>query len=108
MKNIKMDNGITRKAGISIPDGFKVIGMKRGGVEVERPDGLHVFLSRHDPIRLNRIRLRGRKEEVIYAVGMFRGMQIAQNYAQRYAPEINVDTSCRIDDLSMLLSGGIL
>jgi len=39
---------------------------------------------------LNEIRMNGSKSEVIQAVGLVRGFQIARSYAKRYAPDIKI------------------
>ncbi len=78
-------------------NGVKVIRQRAKYIEAERPDGLIVFLDvisekmpkvEADTLRiLNAIRVMGKREDVILAVGMVRGMQIARGYAKRYAPE---------------------
>ena len=64
-------------------------------IKVERADGFVVFLDRvkqNDPdrealIRLNNIRLTERPIRVMAAVGYWRGMQIARNYAQTHSKQ---------------------
>lgn len=78
-------------------NGVKVIRQRAKYVEAERPDGLIVFLDvidekmpkvEADTLRiLNAVRVMGKREDVIMAVGMVRGLQIARGYARRYSPE---------------------
>lgn len=59
-------------------------------LEAVRPDGLRVFFDKaEDPISawLNEIRASGTRTQVIMAVGMARGLQIAQRYARQYGTE---------------------
>ena len=56
-------------------------------IEVTRKDGFKVFLDKTDePMvkSLNETRLEEEPCEVVLAVGMVRGLQIAMNYAERY------------------------
>ena len=87
------------KEKFSIPEGFQIKGFMRGGLEVVRPDGLTVFLSEQDDERLNKFRLFGKKEDVILAVGIFRGIQIAENYKEKHAQEVKRDYMKLVDIL---------
>lgn len=73
--------------------GFKDVFDLKTRIRVKRQDGFIVFLDkvkRNDPdkdllLMLNKIRLTAPKQEVIMAVGLVRGVQIARNYAKSYA-----------------------
>jgi hypothetical protein len=59
-------------------------------VEAVRSDGLRVFYDKsEDPISewLNIVRASGTRQQVIMAVGIARGLQIAQRYARQYGTE---------------------
>lgn len=81
------------KTGIKIPDTFKVEESNTGSknIEVKRSDGFTVFLNELDDPSINYIRLHADKKDVMMAVGLYRGMQIAQNYKKKYARFEDVD-----------------
>ena len=77
-------------------NGVKVIRQRAKYVEAERPDGLIVFLDVIDETSpdaqilkmLNAVRIMAKsKADVILAVGMVRGLQVARGYSERYCPE---------------------
>lgn len=68
----------------NIPSGFKIIDIDKGKITVRRPDNLRVFLSESEAPILNKIRLTADKKTVIQAVGIYRGMQISDNYSKKY------------------------
>jgi len=92
--------------------GVRIIRERAKYVEAVRPDGLHVFfdvisdktphLEAQTLRMLNAVRMHGKKADVIAAVGMVRGLQIARDYANRYDRE-SVATVTRI--MYALLSG---
>ena len=60
-------------------------------VEAVREDGLKVFFDKQDDKLsqfLNSIRQTGTKQQVVMAVGMVRGLQIAQSYARVHNVEL--------------------
>lgn len=75
-----------KETGLTIPSTHKVIRIiPKGQITIKRPDGLMVFLDSSDDDSINHIRLHASKKDVIMAVGLYRGMQIAQNYQRKYA-----------------------
>lgn len=90
--------------------GFQSVQELNTRITLVRPDGLRVHLDKikkdHPDkkllLMLNRIRLTAKPEEVIMAVGMVRGIQIARNYANSW----NKDNSENIvNTMKSLLSG---
>ncbi len=76
-----------------LPDYCKVIKINQGIVTVERTDlnGFKVFLNEKDLPILNEIRIFEQDPSIIIlAVGFFRGLQIANNYNEKYY-KANVD-----------------
>ena len=74
---------------IPIPKGTKFINKNEQTYELERPDGLKVFIKLADPRLLNSIRLTHPDAGfVIKAVGFVRGIQIMLNYAKFYGKDI--------------------
>jgi len=81
----KFEAALTKK-------GFTSVQELNTRITLVRPDGLRVHLDkikRDNPdkkllLMLNRIRLTAKPEEVIMAVGMVRGIQIARNYANSW------------------------
>ena len=69
---------------IKIPNNLEIIKEEQGIVSCKREDGLIIFLNSKDDKVINLIRLYGKKEDVIFVVGMYRGMQIADNYSKLY------------------------
>ena len=65
-----------------IPNTHKILqhDIDKGVMTVKRPDGLKIYLSEKDDPALNQLRLFARQEVVIFAVGLYRGLQIANNY----------------------------
>jgi hypothetical protein len=67
-------------------------------IEARRPDGFTIYLDRVNPrdpdysllTLLNEIRLRGTPEQVVIAVGLVRGIQIARSYAAKQPDKVNV------------------
>ena len=91
-----------KKSRIKIPKGFEVLehhSSRNGNIVVKRPDGFTVFLNDSDDSTINYIRLHAKKEDVIMAVGLYRGMQIAENYKVRYGPGINIDYMKFVDNI---------
>lgn len=82
----------------------------KGKIRVTRKDGFIVFLdkvNKNDPdakllLMLNKIRLTKKPDEVIMAVGLVRGVQIARNYANSYARK---DTDSIIRNLKGFIQG---
>ena len=73
------------KNGISIPPSHAIVGTMGDTVVVKRPDGLKVFLSPKDSNLINYIRIyESKAEKVMLAVGIYRGLQIADNYNRQY------------------------
>jgi len=79
--------------GIEIPQGTKYI--KSMGTldapcyELERKDGLRIFIKLTDPFLLNKIRLTHPGPGfVIKAVGFIRGLQIILNYTHHYGRNV--------------------
>lgn len=77
-------------------NGVTVIRTRQKYVEARRPDGLIVFLDVIDETSpdaqilkmLNAVRIMAKsKADVILAVGMVRGLQVARGYSERYCPE---------------------
>lgn len=70
--------------------GCTVLADKRRYVEAIRPDGLKVFFDKaDDPISqwLNTIRANADRRSVYLAIGIGRGLQIAQNYAETHGDD---------------------
>ena len=77
---------------------------------VRRPDGLKVFISTKDPEWLNELRIGAEtKREVILAVALYRGMQIAQTYARQHAPELRkeMEAMCLLGNQVPLLTAEV-
>jgi hypothetical protein len=75
-------------------NGITIIRQRAKYVEAKRKDGLVIFLdnvSGDDADKdiltvLNYIRMTAKPQDVIMAVGMVRGVQVARNYAERHLP----------------------
>ena len=82
-----------KRSRLKIPAGYEIIDQpdNNGNIVVKRPDGFTVFLNDSDDSMINYIRLHAEKKDVIMAVGLYRGMQIAENYKKKYGPDLNVD-----------------
>lgn len=81
-----------RKIGILIPKNCNIIKLDsiRNILIVDRKDGLRVFINEKDEPMINALRLyHPDKKEVIFAIGLYRGMQIANNYKERYHSKNN-------------------
>ncbi len=89
------------KTGIKIPDNFKIedSSTHNKNIIVKRPDGFTVFLNDQDDPSINYIRLHADKKDVMMAVGLYRGMQIAQNYKKKYARFENIDYMRFMDNI---------
>lgn len=88
---MKVELAHNESTGVTIPSDFEVIRVEEHYIECVRPDGLRVFFdSGNDEVSrtLNRIRSLGTPEEVVKAVGIVRGMQIALNFAKKYCSEL--------------------
>jgi len=96
-----------KKTGIEIPEDFRIVDMQRGSLEVLRPDGLTVFISLSDHVEINKIRLFCKSQiKVIQVVGMYRGMQISDNYKKRYSNGLTLNcTKGFIDFLNGIQKG---
>ena len=90
--------------GLPIPDGCKIVaGHYYAGqnIAVKRPDGLVVFLSPKDDALINRIRLNEPNAyNVMLAVGLYRGLQIANSYKNAHGQDF--EWSKKVDFLKML------
>ena len=83
-----------KKSRLKIPKGYEIIQTvndHNGNITVKRPDDFIVFLNDSDDSAINYIRLHAKREDVIMAVGLYRGMQIANNYKEKHGPAVNVD-----------------
>ena len=69
-----------------LPEGFEVIeDYNNRMLTIKRPDGLMVFLSKKDPIWLNKARIELEDpKEIITLVGIVRGLQIINGYNKHY------------------------
>lgn len=73
-----------------VPKDLRIISTSGKQVQAIRHDGLTIFLDRQSDEAsrvLNRIRLFAPADQVIHAVGLFRGFQVSIAYAKRYRPE---------------------
>lgn len=78
---------------VEIPEDIIILKVEETYVKAIRKDGLKIFFDRKtDKLStwLNNVRIHGTRREVIMAVGFVRGMQIAANYADTYADDIDV------------------
>ena len=107
----KEEVALVRKE-LGIPRRFKILGKGRGNITIQRPDGFIVFISAADDPLINRIRLYGPdKNWVAYTVAMYRGMQILDNYLQKYNPDYHSATTnadCYINGLKSTIDMSIL
>jgi len=99
-------NIVVNIPGISINKDIEILKVEETYIKAIRQDGLKVFFDRKSDkisLWLNQIRHNGTKEQVIVAVGLARGLQIAKKYADTYADEIKIDfASFNLPDLKLV------
>ncbi len=97
---VKLIIQFEQSSGIIIPSTHKVIRiMPKGQIVIKRPDGLTVFLDSSDDDSINYIRLHASKKYVILAIGLYRGLQISQNYKRKYADNLDTDYMKFMDNI---------
>lgn len=108
-KNLRENTGSTtqfeKETGITIPSTHKIIRITdKGQVEIKRPDGFIVFLDSSDADPINYVRLHASIKDVIMTVGIYRGLQIAQNYKRKYADNLGIDYMKFMDKILQAVS----
>ena len=79
---------IKRSEGFNLPSKFKILGTENGSLKVKRPDNLIIFLNERDSHIINQIKIHAKfKKDVIVATGIYRGMQISNNYSRKYTKD---------------------
>lgn len=77
-----------RSKNFNLPAKYKVLGIEQGSLKVKRPDNLIIFLNEKDSPILNQLKIHAKfKKDVIQATGIYRGLQIANNYSKRYTKD---------------------
>lgn len=83
-------------------------------IEARRPDGLVVFFDKFDAdrpdadilMKLNAVRLYGEPADVIFMVGIVRGLQVAMAYARRQGHAFNPEDYARAIPVVRQISAG--
>ena len=79
--------------GLIIPDNYKVVQSTtgQGVITVIRPDRFKIFLNPADDGAINLIRLQAAPKDVMLDVGLYRGMQIANNYRDNHHKKTKIN-----------------